>query len=324
MQITEFSAHMRAMKGHYKGYPLTRYPLPISCVEKQLMRSLAADFNADYKDVMKETQQNLHNFVEGQQQIVLQEAKKLGKDPIGSQIDDFKTRLSQQKEKAKAEANKRIEQVFDKLEAVGNSHPECQDVILDGTDKIISFFSDLLGNLIDFVGDLIQDIYEYLKDAVKKVKFFFETAYKSVSSFFGSLFISLGSTSLESGVLLEEGQGDKDFKWDKTSSLEAADLIIKFASSKKLSISVEDAEEVKPWGTFLSAKSLLEEGVKNTDPEKSTKITLSLIASTVTIVGIAAFSGLIAYAISRGYRVSASTAASGFKFAFEPSSRSYA
>lgn len=320
MQVTEFSAHMRAMKVHYKGFPLTRYPLPISCVEKRLMSSFAADFNADYKDAIEDNKQNIHNFVEGQQQVISQEIEKLGKNPTGTQTDDFKKKLTQQKEKAKAEADKRIEQIFGKLEAVGTAHPESQQEILSGTEKLISFFSDLLGKLIDFVSDLVQRIYEYLKDAVNKVGSFFKEAYNSVSSFFSSVFLQLRSTSLESGVLSEESKGDNFFKWDKKNALMHSQSIIKFAESQKLSISVEDSEEVKQWQSSLPDKSLLEEGVENLDRE----ITLSLIASTVKIVGIAALSGLVAYAISRGYRVSVSIAESSVKFAFEPSSRSYA
>lgn len=315
MQIAEFSAHMRAMNVHYKGYPLTRYPLPISCVEKQLMRSLAADFKTDYTHAMKDNQQNIHDFVEGQQQIILQETQTLGKDPTGKQIDDFKQRLKQQQNKTEAVALEKINQMFEKLEALGTAHPESQDLILSGSDKLISFFSDLLGKAIDFIRDLAQRIYEYVKDAVNKVKSFFNNAYNSVSSFFNLLFMPLRSTSLQSGVLLEESKGDDFFKWDKKDALTHSQFITKFARSQKLSISVEDSEEVKLWKTCLSSQNLLEEGVENLDRE----ITLSLIASTVKIVGILALSGLVAYAISRGYRVSASIAESSVKFGFQPS-----
>ena len=316
MKIAEFSAHMRAMKVHYKGYPLTRYPLPISCVEKRLMHSLAADFNADYENAMKGSQQNINDFVEGQQQTVSQETQKLGKSPTGTQIDDFKNRLAQQRENAKAEANKKLDQIFDQLETVGTAHPECQDLILSSTDKIISFLSDILGKVIDFVNNLVQQIYEWLKDVENKVLSFFTDTTKSVSSFFGSLFVPLRSTSLEPGGLLGGSKGDNSFKWNKKEAKAHSHFIIKFAESQKLIISVEDFDEVKQWNIYLGDKSLVEKGAEYQSSDR--EVTLSLLSSTVKIVAIAAFSGLVAYAISFRYRVVASIKDGSVEFVFEP------
>lgn len=297
MQIADFSAHMRAMKEHYKGYPLTRYPLPIRCVEERLMHSLAADFNADYKDAIKNSQQNIQNFVAGQQEIVLQETQKIGKNPTGTQIDDFKRRLEEQKEKAKAAANQRIDQIYLKLQSVGIAHPESTELILGSVDKIFSFLDDLLDKMIDFVSNLVEQIYQWLKDAVNKVQSFFKDTSKSVLSFFGSLFNpQVHSTRLELGEISIWNESDVNLH---------NKLFSTFSNAQAVKITIQDGKQIDLWKKVFDNK-----GISNSDIVVITLPIIAIVIDTVSL-GILSLTGLIVYAISRNYTVTASASSQG-------------
>ena len=122
MQITEFSAHMRAMKVHYQGSSFSRYALPVHVVDTYQVYRLAAgntDFDLEYKTTLAEAEESVRDFVQKPKNDIVNDTEALGTKPTGADVDSFREKLNQRKEAALKIANEKINLIFQTMQTLG-------------------------------------------------------------------------------------------------------------------------------------------------------------------------------------------------------------
>ncbi|GAB4181791.1 MAG: hypothetical protein Fur006_17060 [Coleofasciculaceae cyanobacterium] len=311
MEVSNFSSHLRAMKAHYKGYPLTRYPLPIGCIEDQLnlLQTETSGLMAFYEGAMQDNQKDIKDFVEEKQQRILQETQKLNQQSTGKDIDVFTQRLSELKNKAKTDAEQKIDLIFGRLETIGNQFPESQDLILNGAEKVVSFFNDILGKVIDFFTKLAQQIFEWLRDLYGKVQEFFSSTVKRVMNFFGGIFLPMRirKERLES-VAKIQGKQEEKITWDINTQA-PADLISRIGEMKEVSISIKAPSEIEEWKKIVRQKPNFLEEYNPEEQLGKLQITWdelwNLVKRNATIANISVvfLGSIVLYAIHKNYGI---------------------
>lgn len=300
MQVTEFSAHMRAMKVHDQGSSFSRYALPVHVVDTYQVYRLTAgntDFDLEYKTTLAEAEEYVRDFVQKPKNDIVNDTEALGTKPTGADVDSFREKLDQRKEAALKMATEKITQIFNKMQTLGENHPEYQDTILSGTDKILGFISKLLADIEKFVSDLVRKIYEWIKDALNKVKSFFLDVGHSVSAFFGGAFLLPSSPLSEIYFGLAAGRDKGKFDWHE--SRQHHQIISEIEARKVIEIELKDPASVEEW------KNIGKQNVAFFEGQNNTQQILDFISKNLPTVslGILGIFGFIAYAISCNYEI---------------------
>ncbi|MCW2279233.1 hypothetical protein [Heliophilum fasciatum] len=179
-----FKLAMNEMRNHYRQSPLSPFKLANSFtanianatngpVPNELIK-VADSFNQGFSGQLENDKSYIQNCVN--------ELKS------ANNLDDFRTKMEQKRQKAKDEASARIDKLYDNLTQVGVDHPESQGLILDTADKINSFINNIINAIVDFVTNIVNNIVHWLEEAWDRVKNFFGNVASQVSSFFGSIF----------------------------------------------------------------------------------------------------------------------------------------
>jgi hypothetical protein len=201
-----FQQHMMAMKLHYQSGdgegrgPSHAYALPIHVLHPltaegmavKMVRVAVAPGKAQMDAILKKGRADQTALVQRQHDFVMTRANSLQST---HDTGAFAAAMEAQKQKAKAEANKQIDEQFDQLIKVGAEHPELQAPILSATQKIGAFLTSLLAKVATFFKSIltkiigwIQSGVQWLKDAATTAGQWVTSTVNSVKDFFGSLF----------------------------------------------------------------------------------------------------------------------------------------
>ena len=200
-----FLHHMGAMAVHYKTVdskgagPSHPYALPIALTHlvssTGVMTPAAAPAGpakAALDALLKTHQATTQAFAKKQHDFVNAQASKLqGNHDTAS----FAAAMNAQRAQAKAESDQNIDNLYNKLTALGTQHPELQSTVLSVASKIGTFFMGLLAGIAAFFTDIYNKIVGWIKSAVDWVKGAAATAAKwlagaagTITSFFSSIF----------------------------------------------------------------------------------------------------------------------------------------
>jgi hypothetical protein len=192
----DFMHHMTAMKAHYKAAnsnggigPTHAYALPVhlmfappdaeSSPAEAASSPTGAAFaasaavrrpsqgKAEVDAALSASKAGTTAFAEHQKRAVEAATKKLQGDHDTS---DFAAKMNAQKQKAKEESDRRIDETFNKLIEIGTKHPEQQHRILSVTQQIGAFFTSLLANIAGFFLDIYRKIVGWINSAADWVK----------------------------------------------------------------------------------------------------------------------------------------------------------
>ena len=197
---SEFIHHMNAMKEHHKAGVNVMYALPNDLMAGADLSGAEEPVSAETKAAVAGVKTGLTQFTDGQKTGVADAKAKLkadqdkGVDPDAA-TKSFKEQMEALKKKAKADAAKKIDTMYDGLIAVGTKHPKQQKHILTATQLIGVFFTKLLASIVAWFKKIGKAIVEWFKSvgawfeqAGKDIADWFEGAGKSIGNFFGGLF----------------------------------------------------------------------------------------------------------------------------------------
>jgi hypothetical protein len=191
-----FLQHMTAMKGHYKSNnsphgtgPTHAYALPV-----HLMFAAAkppTDGTAEVNAAVQASKNSTNAFAHDQTNAVNAATSKLQSDHNTSA---FAAAMNAQRQKAKDESDKRIDDTFNNLIDIGTKYPAQQQHILSLTQQIGAFFTNLLAKVASFFTDIynkivgwINSAVDWIKGAAEAVGNWINGAASSIASFFAGL-----------------------------------------------------------------------------------------------------------------------------------------
>src|SRR6266699_3259400 len=200
-----FQHHMNAMAVHYKTVnsngagPSHLYALPI-----HLMHPVTASGNfavpappagaaeASLDAILNNSGTATKGFAKNQRDFVQQQTDKLQTthDTAG-----FADRMNAQRQKAKQDSDKQIDDTYNKLIDLGTKHPELQPHILTAAQTIGAFFLNLLTSVGAFFTNIYNKIVGWINSAVDWIKGaaavaeqWLSGAVSSIGNFFSSIF----------------------------------------------------------------------------------------------------------------------------------------
>jgi hypothetical protein len=192
-----FMQHMTAMNAHYKAAnsnngtgPTHAYALPVHLV---LQRGAVppASGAAEVNNVLQASKNSTTAFAQNQTNAVNAATGKLQTDHDTS---SFAAAMNAQRQKAKDDSDKQIDDTFNKLISIGTQHPETQQHILNITQEMGVFFTNLLAKVASFFIDIynkimgwIHSAVDWIKGAAAAVGDWLKGAVGSIVSFFGGL-----------------------------------------------------------------------------------------------------------------------------------------
>lgn len=176
----EFKSHMEAIKAHYLA-PSTSvtYPLPI-----KFLAFDDSDGSSDLQDAINQIQAQLTSQIQTQQQNATNSAQQL---QSSQSTNSFVQQMKQQEEQADNAATTEINNGYNQLISVGTKHPSLQGKILNNTQMITAFITNLFQSVCSFLSNLVNTVKQIIGQVVTDVENFFSTTASSIESFFSSL-----------------------------------------------------------------------------------------------------------------------------------------
>lgn len=179
-----FRETMDAMKEHYKNGATIPFALNTAC-------SLGAQTDVLPDPAVTETN-NFHDFTKNfnvaEQTGITQNAQTYESN---KNMDDFKQKMNDLRNKSKNDADAKIDDFFDKMTSIGEQHPSSQDVILNTVSDVMKFFQGLLDTISKFCQKVIDQIVAWAKEVYKAVSNFFSDTASSIENFFSGVFSSV-------------------------------------------------------------------------------------------------------------------------------------
>jgi hypothetical protein len=170
-----FLHHINAMRTHYKSDATVPYDLPNHLLHPATTVGFASTSKAaapspgkaQMDAALKKGQTDTQALAKRQTDFVNAQASKLqGNHDTGA----FAKAMQAQKAKAKADADKQIDQQYDQLIKIGTEHPELQQPILSVSQRIGAFFTSLLAKVGAFFLDVYHKIVGWIHSAVDWIK----------------------------------------------------------------------------------------------------------------------------------------------------------
>jgi hypothetical protein len=191
-----FLQHMTAMKGHYKSTnsphgtgPSHAYALPVHLTVAAAKPP--TDGTAEVNVALAASKNSTNAFAQDQTNAVNTATNKLQGDHNTSA---FAAAMNAQRQKAKADSDKRIDDTFNNLIEVGTKYPAQQQHILSLTQQIGAFFTNILGKVVTFFTDIynkivgwINSAVDWIKGAAEEVGNWLSGAASSIAGFFAGL-----------------------------------------------------------------------------------------------------------------------------------------
>jgi hypothetical protein len=191
----EFMQHMTAMKSHYKSSnsnngtgPTHAYALPVHLVVPTNAPATAAatDGAPEVDAAVQASKASTTAFAQDQRNAVTAATNKL---QSSHDTSAFAAQMNAQRDQAKADSDKHIDNEFDNLIAVGTKYPEQQKRILSLTQQIGAFFTNLLSSVASFFTDIYNKIVGWINSAVNWI----EGAATAVGNWFSGAASTIGS-----------------------------------------------------------------------------------------------------------------------------------
>ena len=159
-----FMQHMTAMNAHYKAAnsnggvgPTHVYALPVhlSLPIKPIGTTADDDGTAAVNAALANSKTSTTSFAQDQTNAVNAATSKLQNNHDTSA---FAAAMNAQRQKAKDDSDKHIDDTFNSLIAIGTKHPAQQQRILSLTQQFGAFFTNLLGKVASFFTDIYNKI----------------------------------------------------------------------------------------------------------------------------------------------------------------------
>lgn len=194
-----FMQHMTAMNTHYKSTngnngtgPTHAYALPVHLMfPTGVVLHLPTDGSMQVDAAVKASKDSTTAFAQDQTNAVNAATSKLQGDHDTS---SFAAAMNAQRQKAKDESDKRIDDTFNTLIDLGTKHPEQQHRILSLTQQIGAFLTNLLSKVASFFTDIYNKIVgwinsaaDWVRGAAAAVGDWLSGAVSSIGSFFAGL-----------------------------------------------------------------------------------------------------------------------------------------
>lgn len=195
-----FMQHMTAMNTHYKSAnsntgvgPTHAYALPVHLMfpTKVVATPAAPDGTAEVDAALMASKASTTAFAQNQTNAVNAATSKLQGNHDTSA---FAAAMNAQRQQAKDESDKRIDDTFNNLIEIGTKHPAQQQRILSLTQQIGAFFTNLLSKVASFFTDIynkivgwINSAVDWIKGAAAAVGDWISGAVSSIGSFFAGL-----------------------------------------------------------------------------------------------------------------------------------------
>jgi len=195
----DFMHHMTAMNVHYKAAnsngglgPTRVYTLPIHMMFPPIGAAhRPTQGKAEVDAALGASKATTTAFAQNQKNAVDAATNKLQSDHDTSA---FGAAMNAQRQKAKEESDRHIDDTFNKLIEIGTKHPEQQHRILSVTQQLGAFMTSLLANVAGFFMDIYNKIVGWINSAVDWVKGaaaaageWLSGAVSSIGHFFSSL-----------------------------------------------------------------------------------------------------------------------------------------
>ena len=123
---------------------------------------------------------------------ISESTEELQKDNVTSEAQArFKEQMEAQRKKAKEEADKRIDQIFDTAIDIGNENPSLQPVIQSSTDIAMNGIFEIYDSIVSFIGGVVESIVTWIKTAWQSIENTFTSIASTISNWFGGWFTVL-------------------------------------------------------------------------------------------------------------------------------------
>lgn len=99
-------------------------------------------------------------------------------------VNDFISKMEEQRNRAKENASKNIDKIYNEAISIGKEHPQLQGMIAGLMDTIGQLFNELISKLVDFVAGIVKSVVAWLTTAWKSINNFFSGVGSWVSSWF--------------------------------------------------------------------------------------------------------------------------------------------
>jgi len=182
----EFENILDGMKTHYvatiKGE--SSEPLPRSLSSYRIASFEKNDSLNEFEEkVIKETGSGLSAWKDKAEPQITELTKKKVNNEISDK--DWNDQIEKRKKADQDEADKQIDDTYDKVRDRGNAHPEERGKLLQLADFVSQGIQDIVNIVVDFIEDLAQKISEWLKAAYEYIKQTFVTVDNAISDIFG-------------------------------------------------------------------------------------------------------------------------------------------
>jgi hypothetical protein len=169
---SDFHSTMAAMQAHYHGGQGGDF----FAAQPQFQSLIAT--NALAGDDAHPTPEILRAVIEklaSQQRAVADAARTSLNDAVNSlkankDVDDFRTKVMAQRDKAQADSDANIDSVFDKAVQLAVDHPEMQSAISIGMNAVLNVISGFDNLLEEIVRKLASQVEYILKDSMNPVE----------------------------------------------------------------------------------------------------------------------------------------------------------
>lgn len=191
MDTTFFAEQMNNMKLHYKRGGVGSFVLPLTVVQiQENFEAMPEDILVVEEDFKKSA---LEYFNENKTNgISATEQYKQDRND-----NEFKNKMLKLRDDSKEEANKKLDELFEKMINKGEKHPKQQNDILKLSNGLCEFFQ---GNIVDGIVKIFSSLLNMVKEVIKKVTHFFTEIYNKIKPWIGLI---MESDQLE----IEHSQG---------------------------------------------------------------------------------------------------------------------
>jgi hypothetical protein len=194
--------YIKAMRLHAKNQvfllgrddlikPISRAPYPELPILKAYALAPPApdpEVDAAIERITKETGEDQARAT-GEMQETLEKAASAAQDreSSGGKPNDeaWREQLRKTREEAKKRSDKIIDDAFDKLERIGEQHPESQGLIAQATEFITNSIMTVIDAVVNWIMNMAQAISDWFKNAVQNVIHFVKGVYDTIKSLFG-------------------------------------------------------------------------------------------------------------------------------------------
>lgn len=191
--MSDFADCLNEMRNHYKtniaeGRSTHYVPSEdfASKFQGNNLKGLSADDQQIIEGLQKMGQDTGQEEADFNQQAIAartEELKGAGNTPEAQKT--FKEQMEAQKQKAKDNAAKNIDKIYDEAIRIGEENPAYQGAIVSTMDVLSNLWDSLVTKIVDFVKDIVNKFVEWVKNAWESITSTFKAIGSWISGWFG-------------------------------------------------------------------------------------------------------------------------------------------